>query len=234
MGKARPKRFYEKVETAKIGDGFGIHLDGRVLKAPGKRKLTLILPSAHVAELVAAEWDAQEVDINPEVMPVTRLANVALELTPGKRPELVSQARSYAETDLLCYRSDQYAVLTRRQAALWDPVLAWAADLGVKLVPTESIIAKTQSAESLDRLEAFAIELDDLNLTLFLHLTSVFGSAVLALAVMKKHLSGAEAFDLSRLDALWQIEHWGQDEEAQDNSDAVAAEVSALCRILEN
>lgn len=230
MSKARPQRFYEKVDTATTEDGFIIRLDGRTLKTPGK--LTLITARLVTAEMIAAEWRAQGDHIRPETMPVTRLVNVALELTPANRPKLIQDARRYAGTDLLCYRA-QPSALARRQAEHWDPVLDWARSLGVDLKTQASVIAITQSPDSLEKVADYSRGLNDLELTLFVHLTAVFGSAVLALAVFEKHITGPQAYDLSRLDARWQIAQWGEDEDDKARTEAIAQEVSALCALIE-
>ena len=64
-------------------------------------------------------------------------------------------------------------------------------------------------------------------LTLFVHLVAVFGSAILSMAVMKAHVTGEQAYELSRLDEVWQIKYWGEDEEAKERSEAIRAEVNA-------
>jgi len=224
------KRFYKDVSTAPFEEGFGVLLDGRQLKTPQKRPL--LTTSEHVAQLVAAEWDAQVDDIRPELMPVTRLVNVSIELTPDNRDKLANEARNYGGTDLLCYRAADPAALTQRQDEQWGPVLEWAAAQGIKLETTRSVMAISQDDTALDKITQYAGGLDDLNLTLCVHLVAVFGSAILGMAVMERHLSGAQAFELSRLDNLYQIEQWGEDEEATENAARLEAEVIALCKIL--
>ena len=231
MSQNHNRRFYKNVSTEAVDEGFGIFLDGRRLKTPGKLPLTA--PSRHIGTLIAAEWEAQEDLIRPETMPVTRLVNVSIELTPGNRDKLISEARSYGGTDLLCYRASEPAALAERQNELWNPALDWARERGVSLEATSSIIAIEQDETSLDRIADYASQQSDLLLTLFVHLTAVFGSAVLAMAVMERHLDGRRAFELSRLDALFQIEKWGEDEEAAANAKALEADVTALCRILD-
>ena len=231
MSQARNKRFYKAVDIAPAESGFCVHLDGRPLKTPAKNLLWS--DRRWVAELIAKEWDAQDEIIRPETMPVTRLVNVTLEVTPSNRDKLVSEARSYGGTDLLCYRAADPESLVARQAKQWDPVLKWASGRDIKLVPTQSIRAIGQSEQSLENIAAYASRKDDLDLTLLVHLTAVYGSVILAMAVMERHLSGQDAFTLSRLDALYQIEQWGEDEEAAEAAKAVEDEVIALCRIIE-
>ena len=231
MAKTKNKRFYKEVSVAAQDDGYVIKLDSFTLKTPGK--LTFLVPQKYMAELAAAEWAAQGDDIIPISMPVTRLLNVAIEQTPQNRDALVAEARKYAGTDLLCYREGETRLYKEHQAENWNPVLDWAAGQGVALKITDSVIAVEQDEVALDAVADYAKGLDDIALTLFVHLVAVFGSAVLAMAVMKKHLTGAKAFELSRLDEIWQIKYWGQDEEAEERTDAIRTEIIALTKLLE-
>jgi chaperone required for assembly of F1-ATPase len=232
MAKKFAKRFYKDV-TVKAGDGgWLVQLDGRTLKTPGK--IVLLVPTEKAADLIAAEWDAQTEYIRPEVMPVTRLLNVAVEQTPENRDALVAEARKYAGTDVLCYREGEVRLHAEEQAAKWDPILGWAAEQGVALKSTDTLTAIEQDEVALDAVANFARGLDDMHLTLFVHFVAVFGSAVLAMAVLKGHLTGEQAFDLSRLDELWQIKYWGEDEEARERIDGIRTEINALCKLLES
>jgi len=230
MAKKFAKRFYKDVSIAKGEGGWLVQLDGRTLKTPGK--ITLLIPTQNAAKLVAAEWEAQTEHIRPESMPVTRLLNVAVEQTPTNREALIAEARKYAGTDVLCYREGEVRLHHEEQAAKWDPILAWAAEQGFALKTTDSLMAIEQDDAALDAVAEFARCLADMPLTLFVHLVAVFGSAILAMAVMKAHLRGEDAYELSRLDELWQIKYWGEDEEAKERSDAIRLEVKALCELL--
>lgn len=232
MAKKVAKRFYKEVSVAQGEGGWLVQLDGRTLKTPGK--ITLLIPNQKAAQLIAAEWDAQTEYIRPETMPVTRLLNVAVEQTPDNREALIAEARKYAGTDVLCYREGKVRLHHEEQAKKWDPILEWAAGQGVNLKSTDGLIAIEQDSKALDAVAAFAKTLPDMELTLFVHLVAVFGSAMLAMAVLKDHLTGEAAYELSRLDELWQIKYWGEDEEAKERSDVIRAEVKALCELLED
>ena len=225
------KRFYKSVTVEGAGTEWTVLLDGKQIRTPGKIKLTV--PSKALAEALAVEWDAQTDRINPSVMPVTRLVNVAVEQTPDRRDDLIAEARRYAETDLICYRAPQPRVLKERQSEAWDKWRNWGAEQGVDLSTTESLHAIPQPETSLQAVENFAVPLDDIRLTLFVHLIAVYGSVVLAIAVMRSALDGEAAFDLSRVDAEYQIELWGEDEEQADITAALRAETRALTDILE-
>ena len=230
MNQALAKRFYKDVAIAPQDDGFVVKLDGRVLKTP--KKQPLIMGSERHASLVAAEWEAQADVINPSLMPCTRLMNVACEQTPSRRDELISETRRYAQTDLLCYRAASPADLTALQIQQWEPILEWAATLGIKLKSVTGIMAITQDETALDRVAATAQEFDNVGLTLLVHFVSVFGSAVLGLAVMKKHLTISQAFELSRLDEAYQIAQWGEDEEAAERTEYIRKETLALADLI--
>jgi len=225
------KRFYESVTVDEIDSTWCVLLDGRQLRTPGK--LRLGLPSKTLAQAVAGEWEAQTENINPSLMPVTRLVNVAVEQTPDRRADLVAEARRYAQTDLLCYRAPQPRILKERQAAAWDKWCDWGAERGIKLAVTETLQVVEQPEASLRAVESYAEGLDDIRLTLFVHLIAVYGSVILAKAVMTGALDAEEAFDLSRVDADYQIELWGEDEEQAEITAALKAETNTLAGILE-
>jgi len=226
MNKKLNKRFYKAVTVGEKDSKWAVLLDGMQLRTPGKIKLSV--PSKALAEIIAGEWEAQIDVINPSMMPVTRLTNVAIEQTTKRRVDLIAEARRYAETDLISYRAPQPRILKERQAAAWDVWQAWAAEQGVKLKATETLDAIAQPAESLKQVETFAAGLNDLQLTLFVHLVAVYGSVVLAMAVMKDALSAEAAFDLSRIEADYQIELWGEDEEQAEITANLRAETLIL------
>ena len=232
MAKKFAKRFYKQVSVAAAEGDWIVQLDGRTLKTPGK--IILLVPTEKAAGLIALEWDAQTDYIRPELMPVTRLLNVAVEQTPDNRDALVAEARKYAGTDVLCYREGEVRLHAEEQAAKWDPILGWAAEQGVALKSTNTLIAIEQDDAALEAVADYARGLDNMHLTLFVHFVAVFGSAVLAMAVLKGHLTGEAAFDLSRLDELWQIRYWGEDEEARERIDGIRTEINALCKLLES
>lgn len=224
------KRFYTEVTLDNDPDGHFIRLDGRALKTPGKRPLRV--PAAPIAAQLKKEWDAVppaiDGDIDPTVMPVTRLANVASENVTDRREDLIAEARTYAGTDLLSYRAPDPADYVARQAQAWNPWLEWAAARGVSLQTTEAIRAIDQDPASLDAVANYARSLSDFSLTLFVHLVAVTGSAVLAMAVMEGALEPGDAFDLSRIDEIYRAEIWGVDGDDEAVRLALRAETQTL------
>jgi chaperone required for assembly of F1-ATPase len=226
------KRVYTSVDSRRADDGWGIALDGRPLRTPAKRELTV--PGEALAAAIAAEWDAQESDIRPETMPLTRLAATAIDRTAEKRADIVAEIANYAVTDLLCYRAERPPALAARQEAVWQPLLDWAAgryDAG--LAVTAGIVPTAQSPASLKAYAAAVAALDHFRLTALQAATAASGSLILALALHEKRLDAEAAFAASQLDETFQIEAWGEDAEAARRRRALAADIAAAARFLD-
>jgi chaperone required for assembly of F1-ATPase len=223
----RPLRFYTDVATAEAEGGWVVKLDGRLLRTPGG--LPLAAPTQALAEVVAGEWRGQGERIDLASMFATRLAHVALDRTPDTRAELIDEAARYAETDLVCHLAEGPAELVGRQEAYWAPLRAWsAAALGVRLVPVTGIMAPRQPAESFAAIRRHAGGLDDFRLTGLVYGVSLFGSAVLGLAVEQRRLTAAEAFEISRIDEAFQASQWGVDAEAARRTERSRAEARTI------
>ncbi|MEM9270979.1 MAG: ATP12 family protein [Pseudomonadota bacterium] len=208
------KRFWSSAQMVKLEDGYGVELDGRSVRTPAKAMLCV--PVAAWATGIAQEWEAQVDTIDPTSMPLTQMANVAIDRVTDQRSEVAAMLCAYGGSDLLCYRADAPQGLIDRQSQLWDPWLDWAASrFTARLVVTQGIVPVDQPGESLAKLEAAVNTLDPFALTAFHDLVTLSGSLVLALAVREEELAPAQAWDLSRLDELWQIEQWGEDAEAE-------------------
>jgi chaperone required for assembly of F1-ATPase len=225
----RPRRFYKVVDTGPQGDGFAVRLDGRVPKSPGGHPL--VLPTAALAELIAAEWAGQGEIIDIPAMAATRLAYTALDAVSAHRAETAAQVAAYAGSDLLCYFAETPRALVQRQERLWAPLLRWAEDdLGLAFVRTAGVIHQPQPPATIAGVQALAEAEDDFALVGLAFGAAHFGSAILALALRRGRINGDEAFQLSRLDETFQEEQWGVDAEAAARADAMAADAVMLER----
>jgi chaperone required for assembly of F1-ATPase len=223
----RPKRFYSEVKVAGQDDHWAIHLDGKALRTPEKRQL--VLPTKALAEVIADEWRAQRERIDLQSMFNTRLVNVALDRTPVTRGELGREAARYANTDLVCHLAEAPAALRARQDAAWAPLRDWAAkEMGVRLSTVEGVIAIAQPEDSVEAVRLHASGLDDFRLTALVHAVALLGSAVLGLAVERRRITAVEAFEVSRIDEVFQAEQWGEDAEAVKRTARNRAEAHAL------
>ncbi|QYC11754.1 ATP12 family chaperone protein [Brevundimonas nasdae] len=226
----RTRRFWKEVTVAPHGeDGWAVLLDGRTPKTPAKAPL--VLPTEAAARLVADEWAAQGEFLDPHAMPATRLASTAIDRIGQAREPVADEIAAYAGTDVVCYLAEHPTPLVKRQEAAWTPWREWAArEMGVVLEPAVGIIHQPQSEDAIARVKAHALTLNDFRLTGLATAVPLLGSAVLGLALEQGALSGEEAFDLSRIDELFQEEQWGVDAEAAERTEARRAEASLLER----
>lgn len=215
MSEWKAKRFWKEATPEAVEGGFSVRLDGRPVKTPAKR--ALFVPTHALAEAIAQEWDAQSEEINPESMPLTRLANSALDKVAPQFAEVAAHLAEYGGSDLLCYRADQPEGLVARQKEAWDPLLDWInAHQGIRLDVQDGIMPVAQPAESTEKLSRITQSLETFELTAFHELVTLPGSWVLGFAVLSDHLSATEAWDIATIDEVWQEEQWGADEEAQE------------------
>jgi len=209
------KRFWEKTDVVQRDGGWEVTLDGRSVRTPAKAPLAL--PTRAMAEAVATEWEAQDKEVRPETMTVTRMANSAIDKVRIQRPEVTELLAAYGDNDLLCYRAEGPRGLVDRQSATWDPYLAWAKDtFGASLYLVEGVMPKPQDPEALARLTAPLSEATDFELAALHDLISLSGSLVLGLAAARGVAAPDEVWRASRVDELWQEEQWGPDEEATE------------------
>jgi len=225
----KPKRFYKAVNVEAEGAGFAVKLDGRTVRTPKGGKL--VLPTAALAELVAGEWRAQTDVIEVATMHATRLANTALEALPAAREATAQSVAQYAGADLICYFAEEPRALAERQAEHWEPVLTRAeAEIACAFVRASGIVHREQPAETLERIRGLARELDDFRLAGLAFGAALFGSAILAIGVLRGWLHGEQAMELSRLDEAYQEEKWGVDAEAAERATRLMEEARLLER----
>ena len=231
MSDWKAKRFWKDAAVVGVEDGFTVELDGRRVKTPAKRLLTL--PTRAMADAVAAEWQAQEKQIDPRTMPVTKTANAAIDKVAVQKAEVVDMLAAYGDSDLLCYRADSPEELVARQAAQWDPMLDWAAEtLGVRLEPRQGIMHAPQTPEALAELHRRTARLDAFELAAFHDLVSLTGSLILGFAALEQAFDPEEIWALSRLDENWQAEQWGRDDVAEQEAEIKRQAFLHACAII--
>lgn len=211
----RQKRFYASAEMAEEEEGgFVLRLDGKRAMTPGKNPLAV--PHRHLAEAIAAEWSAQGEWIDPVSMPVTRLANSAIDGVAWRLAEVRADVLAYAGTDLLCYRAGEPEGLVERQHSRWDPIVAWAEKrFGVRFVLAEGVMHVAQPEPTLAVIAAAIEDFDDpFRLAGLSVATSLSGSALIALALAEGALDVDAAWDAAHVDEDWNIAKWGEDAEA--------------------
>ena len=228
---ALPKRFHQRVDVADRAGGFALLLDDKPVRTPGKKQL--LLPSRGLAEAVAEEWRAQKERIDPAAMPLTKLANSAIDGVKGREDDVIGDIVNYAGSDLLCYRAEGPRGLVEAQRAHWDPVLAWAKSaLGAPFVLAEGIVHVAQPQASLDRLREALKAQAPFGVAALHVMTGLTGSALLALAVALGRMTSEEAWKAAHVDEDWQIAQWGEDAEAAARRAARRRDFDAAARAL--
>ncbi|MCX7359712.1 MAG: ATPase [Alphaproteobacteria bacterium] len=228
---ALPRRFYKTASLSERDGGSGVALDSRTLRTPGGA--VFVAPTRALAELCAAEWEAQGDFIVPASMPISQLAFATLDWTAKNRDQLADYVKGFGETDLCCHRADFPVDLVAAQAAVWDPVVRWAAEeLNVSLPVVTGIVAARVDEETIARLRAHASALDDFHLTALSQATGLAGSALIGFAFVRRALSPEAAFEAAAFDNLWSLKRWGEDEEARVRLDRQRAEFEAIARYL--
>ena len=227
-----PKRFYSEATVEPGEGGFAVKLDGRPVRTPGKALLAL--PTQTAAQLVADEFAAQHEVIDPVSMPVLRLVNTAIDGVSTDPQAVLEDILRFASSDMLCYRADGPQGLVDRQNARWDPVLDWtAASLGARFAVAEGVVHVEQPRTSIAVLGVhLAQRSDPLRLAALHVMTSITGSALLALAVEARAVEPEAAWAAAHVDEDWQIEHWGQDAEALARRNARKRDMMAAVALL--
>ena len=225
------KRFYKTVTVEPVTGGHAIRLDGRPVRTP--KRAELILPTSALALSVAAEWEGQADEIDPRAMPLTGLANAAIDHVAPDPGAFATMLAAYAETDLLCYRADAPAELVGHQAESWDPLIDWAQQLyDVEFEIIHGVMHRAQPPETVARLSAAIHGYGAFQLAALQPLVTIAGSLVIALALAEGEIDARTGFDIAHLDELWQVERWGEDESATRMRDAHARDFKAAARFL--
>jgi len=225
------RRFYERAEVEDADGEFRVVLDGRPVKTPARR--TLAAPKRALAQALAAEWDAQRDVIDPAKMPLTRLANTIIDGVTDAPSAVADEVKRYLACDLVFYRAPGPAGLVAWQAEAWDPVLAWVREtLGARFVLAEGIAFVTQPAQSLAAASC-AIPTDPWRLGAMHAITTLTGSALIAIALARGALSVDAAWAAAHVDEDWNMKFWGRDALALERRAARFSEMQAAAVVLE-
>lgn len=225
------KRFYKTADILSVDGGWGVALDGRPIKTPAKRGLRV--PTEALARGIADEWNAQAEEIVPPSMPLTGLANAAIDRVGAERAAFVESLAAYADGDALTYRADYPEDLVQRQAERWNPILDWAERrYGVEFELVQGIMHRPQLPDTLGRLGAALDALDDFTLTAMQPLVTISGSLVIALALLEGAIDEVAAWEAGQLDELYQIEKWGEDALAAKSRESRRQAFAAALRFL--
>lgn len=226
------KRFWKSAAVVQRDGGWAVELDGKPLRTPARAPL--VVPTKALADAIAAEWSAVEATIDPRAMPLTGLANAAVDrVSPDKEAFAAGLAR-YAEADLTCYRAEGPQALVDRQAEHWDAILSWARRrFDVDFRTTSGIVHVAQPPATVDRLAHAISTLDPFRMAALSPLVTIGGSLLAALVVLDRAFSPGQAWEAVSVDDRWQLEQWGSDPEAEAALANRRADFLAAARFLE-
>jgi chaperone required for assembly of F1-ATPase len=228
----RRKRFYTRAGVTEAPEGFAITLDDKTVRTPSGR--ALVTPNREIADATAAEWEAQKEDINPLTMPLTRFANSVVDAVVDRVEAVADDIAKYLGSDLLFYRASHPEALVAREAAQWDPVLFWAADtLGAHFILAEGIVHVRQPDSAIAAARA-ALPADPWSIAALHVVTTLTGSALLALALNHGVLGSDQVWSAAHVDEDWNIEQWGIDEEVAARRAARLIDFRAAASILKS
>jgi chaperone required for assembly of F1-ATPase len=234
---ARPaprQRFYKSATVAAVegghGLGYGLRLDDKPVRTPARR--VLAAPTLALAEAIAAEWQAQRDTIDPATMPLTRLANAIIDGVADHPGPVAAEVEKYLGSDLVCYRAASPEGLVARQAELWDPILTWARQaLGARFVLAQGVVHVPQPEQAIAAACA-AIPTDPWRLGAVNAVTTLTGSALIALALARGQLTADAAWRAAHVDEDWNEAQWGRDDLAAERHAFRFAEMQAAATVL--
>lgn len=225
------KRFWTDVTVEPRSGGFGISLDGRAVRTPEREEL--IVSSERLAAAIAEEWRNSDEEIDPRAMPLTGLANAAIDRVATEPAVFAADLVRYGESDLLCYRADGPQALVDRQSESWDAMLDWARQrYDIDFSCTKGVIHVAQPQSLVKCLAQVVADLAPFQIAGLSPLVTISGSLVASLAVFEGALPPEEVWEAVSLDDRWQVEKWGVDAEGQAMLDARRRDFLAAARFL--
>jgi chaperone required for assembly of F1-ATPase len=226
------KRFWKSVEVEHEGEEWDVRLDGRPVRTPAR--VPLVVPTKALAEAIAEEWRNVEETVDPRAMPLTGLANAAIDRVAPAREAFAGGLARYAEADLACYRSSWPPELVERQADAWDALLGWARRrYDVDFSTTLGMMHVPQPQATVEQLAHAVASLDAFRLAGLSPLVTIGGSLIAALAVLEKAITPEQAWEAVSIDERWQLEQWGSDAEAETALENRERDFFAAARFLE-
>lgn len=228
--RALNRRFYVTAGLKEAEEGFTITLDGRPVRTPARRLLTF--PSRALAERAVAEWQAQQEYIDPARMPLTRLANTVIDGVAQAQADVTADIAKYLASDLLFYRADGPERLVARQQEQWDPILAWAAERhGVRFLLAEGVVFVAQPEAAIAAMRRIIPD-SPWPLGAAHVVTTLTGSALIALALAQEAITPDAAWTAAHVDEDWNLDLWGRDELALARRASRRAEFDAAAFVL--
>ncbi|GMH80824.1 hypothetical protein TrST_g10637 [Triparma strigata] len=202
---------------------YTVTLDGRAIKSPAKNPLAV--PSLPLALTIANEWDYQVDYIEPDSMPLMKIASTAIDQVNAEPEYVRENCLRYLRNDTVCYwatDSEDDRLLKKNQEEKWKKLHEWIESeegLGHKPAFTTGLTffgGLPHPPELVEEAEARLERMDVWELTMMQSVTMEAKSFFIGLAVVEGALTAEEAIDASRVEEEFQIEQWGLVEGGHD------------------
>ncbi len=231
MSKKTNNRFYKNAAVVEVDGGWKIELDGREVRTPSGE--LQCVPRRALAQAMAAEWNEQGDKVDPNTMALCGLANAAIDrVTPG-RETFIGQIEDYLKSDLVCYWAERPDDLVKRQRDAWQPLIDWMGSrFDVHLRTTSGIVHLEQPEQAVVAVRSALKAFDAFHLAACVDMVGVLGSVTIGLALYERHISPERAFQVAFLDELYQVETWGEDDEATGRREGLKSDLDATVRFL--
>ncbi|EJF77090.1 ATP12 chaperone protein [Candidatus Bartonella washoeensis] len=222
-----PKRFYKEVKITREEGGFSILLDKYPVKTPARRPF--LVPKEACAALVAQEFESQKQVIDPIKMPITRFVNTVIDGIADDMQVIFEDLLRFVACDMIFYRAQTPKELVQRQCEQWDPLLDWVEEkLGSRFHLAEGLMHIEQPREAIQAVSNYLRKVQSPYILAALHtMTTLTGSALIALAFAAGKINSDHAWNIAHLDENWMMEQWGTDEEAMARRAHKKAEFNA-------
>ena len=226
------KGFWKEAAAVEAEGGWTVELDGKRVRTPLRNALTV--PNEALARALADEWNGAGEQVDPRQMPLTGLANAAIDRVAADSGSFAATLAAYGESDLLCYRAEGPRELLERQHASWDELLSWGRRrFDVDFETTSGIVHKAQPDATIQRLSHAVATLDPFRLAGLSPLVTIGGSLLVALALLEGRVEPEDAWNAITIDERWQHEKWGEDVEAKAALEARRKDFVAAAKFLE-
>jgi chaperone required for assembly of F1-ATPase len=207
--RARRQRFFTTATAREREGAFAVELDDKPVRTPARRLLAF--PTLPLAERAATEWQSQGEFIDPAKLPLTRLANTIIDAVVGAHAEVAADVARYIASDLLFYRAEGPERLVARQNSEWNPILAWAGEAhGARFLLAQGVVFVTQPEAAVAAMRRL-IPASLWRLGAVHVITTLTGSALIALALAEQAITPDDAWAAAHVDENWNQELWGRD-----------------------
>ena len=220
------KRFYKEAAAYNLMGHWTVLLDMKPIVTPLKNKF--ILSSEALAKEVAEEWKAQTDELMTDTMPLTKLANTLIDKISNKhlRIAMSEEIIKYATSDLVCYFAERPEDLVALQKERWLPLTEWVHnEFEIEFKTVAGIQYIDQEGDSINKVRKIIKDMSPLAFAVMQNLTSITGSFVISLALIKGRINAEEAYLAAFVDDIYQLQKWGSDDEAERRLKAVKEDI---------